>query len=122
MAKAQNRFHARVKRHRRLRNKVVGTAIRPRLSVFRSSQHIYAQLIDDQTGCTLVAAATNEKDLRTQVGSEKPLAQARVIGEVLAERAQQRGVTQAVFDRGGFRFHGRIKALAEGSRAQGLKF
>ncbi len=119
---AQNRFHARVKRHRRLRNKVAGTASRPRLSVFRSAAHIYAQLIDDQAGHTLVSAATNEKALRAQVSAETPLVQARMIGEVLAERAQQKGVTQVVFDRGGFQFHGRVKALAEGSRAQGLKF
>lgn len=122
MAKFQSRYHARVKRHRRLRNKVAGTLERPRLCVFRSSEHIYAQLIDDQTGRTLVAAATNEKAFRSKVGSDRPLVQARVIGEVLAERAQERGVTQAVFDRGGYRFHGRVKALAEGSRAQGLKF
>ena len=122
MTKAQHRFHARVKRHRRLRNKVAGTSSRPRLSVFRSSGHIYAQLIDDQAGHTLVSAATNEKELQSKVGSQKPLAQARVVGEVLAERARQKGVTRAVFDRGGFQFHGRVKALADGSRAQGLRF
>jgi len=122
MAKPRNRFHARVKRHRRLRNKVSGTPDRPRLSVFRSAGHIYAQLIDDQAGHTLVSAATNEKALRSKVKTQKPLVQARVIGEVLAERARQQGVTRVVFDRGGFQFHGRVKALADGSRAQGLQF
>ncbi len=122
MAKTQSRYHARVKRHRRLRNKVAGTSARPRLSVFRSSGHIYAQLIDDQAGRTLVSAATNEKELRSRVGTDGPMARARVIGEVLAIRAQEKGLSQAVFDRGGFQFHGRVKALAEGSRAQGLKF
>jgi large subunit ribosomal protein L18 len=122
MAKAQSRYHARVKRHRRLRSKVAGTSARPRLSVFRSSGHIYAQLVDDQSGHTLVSAATNERELRSKVVSQGPMARARVIGEVLAIRAQEKGVTQAVFDRGGYQFHGRVKALAEGSRAQGLKF
>lgn len=122
MARAQSRRHARIKRHRRLRNKVEGTAARPRLCVFRSADHIYAQLIDDQAGCTLAAAGTVEKDLREACGGQKPLDQARAVGEVLAQRAQEKGLSQAVFDRGGYRFHGRVKALAEGSRAKGLRF
>lgn len=122
MSKARTRYQARHKRHRRVRRKIVGTDQRPRLSVFRSARHIYAQLIDDRTGRTLAAAASNEPALRQSLAQAKPLEQARVVGETLAARAQTQGVSAAVFDRGGFQFHGRIRALAEGSRAQGLQF
>ena len=121
MSKARTRYQARRKRHRRVRRKIAGTGQRPRLSVFRSARHIYAQLIDDQTGRTLAAAASNEPALRT-LAQAKPLEQARAVGETLATRAQAQGLSAAVFDRGGFQFHGRIRALAEGSRAQGLQF
>lgn len=122
MSKARTRYQARRKRHRRVRRKIAGTGQRPRLSVFRSARHIYAQLIDDQTGRTLAAAASNEPALRQTLAQAKPLAQARAVGETLAARAQAQGLSAAVFDRGGFQFHGRIRALAEGSRAQGLQF
>lgn len=122
MSKSKNRSHARHKRHRRLRNKISGTGTHPRLNVFRSSSHIYAQLIDDQAGHTLVAAASNDRELRARLTAGTPVETARQVGEALAERALAQGVTAAVFDRGGYRFHGRVKALAEGSRSKGLKF
>lgn len=122
MSKARTRYQARRKRHQRVRRKIAGTGQRPRLSVFRSARHIYAQLIDDQTGRTLAAAASNEPALRQTLAQAKPLEQARAVGETLAARAQAQGLSAAVFDRGGFQFHGRIRALAEGSRAQGLQF
>ncbi len=122
MQRQHNRHHARLKRHRRLRNRLAGTPTRPRLNVFRSSAHISAQLIDDEAGHTLVAASSNERGLREQLAGEQPTAAARKVGEVLAERAVAAGYTAAVFDRGGYRFHGRVKALADGSRSGGLDF
>ena len=122
MQRQHNRHHARLKRHRRLRNRLAGTPTRPRLNVFRSSAHISAQLIDDQAGRTLVAASSNERELREQLAGAQPMAAARKVGEVLAERAVASGYSAAVFDRGGYRFHGRVKALADGSRSGGLDF
>ena len=107
---------ARLKRRRRVRAKVVGTAERPRISVFRSNRGIFAQLIDDDTGRTLAAVNWTEADLR----SLKPMEQATKVGALLAERAKAAGVERAVFDRGGYRYHGRVKALAEGAREGGL--
>jgi large subunit ribosomal protein L18 len=107
---------ARLKRRRRVRAKVVGTAERPRISVFRSNRGIQAQLIDDLAGNTLAAVAWTESDLR----SLKPMEQAGKAGELLAERAKAAGVQSAVFDRGGYRYHGRVKAFAEGVREGGL--
>jgi large subunit ribosomal protein L18 len=108
--------HARLKRRRRVRAKVVGTAERPRISVFRSNRGIHAQLVDDLAGRTLAAVAWTESDLR----SLKPMEQAGKAGELLAERAKAAGVDTAVFDRGGYRYHGRVKAFAEGVREGGL--
>jgi large subunit ribosomal protein L18 len=108
----------RLKRRRRVRAKVHGTAERPRISVFRSNRGIFAQLIDDDAGHTLAAVAWTEDPLRTL----KPTEQARRAGELLAERAAAAGVETAVFDRGGYRYHGRVKALAEGAREGGLTF
>ena len=107
---------ARLKRRRRVRAKVVGTAERPRISVFRSNRGIHAQLVDDIAGRTLAAVAWTESDLR----SLKPMEQAGKAGEVLAERAKAAGVETAVFDRGGYRYHGRVKAFADGVREGGL--
>ena len=122
MQRQHNRHHARLKRHRRLRNRLAGTPTRPRLNVFRSSAHISAQLIDDEAGRTLVAASSNERELREQLSGAQPTAAARKVGEVLAERAVTAGYTAAVFDRSGYRFHGRVKALADRSRSGGLDF
>jgi large subunit ribosomal protein L18 len=107
---------ARLKRRRRVRAKVVGTAERPRISVFRSNRGIQAQLVDDLAGRTLAAVTWTESDLR----SLKPMEQAGKAGELLAERAKAAGVASAVFDRGGYRYHGRVKAFAEGVREGGL--
>ena len=108
----------RLKRRRRVRAKVRGTAERPRVSVFRSNRGIFAQLIDDDAGRTLAAVNWTEADLRTR----KPMDQARRAGELLAERAKAAGIERAVFDRGGYQYHGRVKAFAEGVREGGLAF
>ena len=109
---------ARLKRRRRVRAKVTGTAERPRISVFRSNRGISAQLVDDRTGRTLAAVTWTEADLRSLGRME----QAAKAGQALAERAQKAGIERAVFDRGGYRYHGRVKALAEGAREGGLAF
>ena len=108
----------RLKRRRRVRAKVRGSAERPRISVFRSNRGVFAQLIDDSAGVTLASVSWTEADLR----SLKPLEQAKKAGELLAERAKAAGVETAVFDRGGYQFHGRVQALAEGAREGGLSF
>jgi large subunit ribosomal protein L18 len=113
---------ARKRRHQRVRRKISGTAERPRLNVFRSLRHVYAQIINDEVGHTLVSASTSESDLKEQIEGLNKTAQARAVGKLLAERALAKGVTQVVFDRGGYQYHGRIKALAEGSREGGLEF
>ncbi|HUS14952.1 MAG TPA: 50S ribosomal protein L18 [Chloroflexia bacterium] len=110
----------RAKRHRRVRAKAIGTSARPRLNVFRSINHIYAQVIDDSTGHTLAAAGTLDKNLRDQDGTK--VADAKAVGQLVAERAIAAGVKQVVFDRGGYQYHGRVKALAEAAREAGLDF
>ena len=112
---------ARARRHRRIRVLLHGTPQRPRLSVFRSLQHIYAQLVDDATGTTLVAASTLDPALRPTLNGPKA-ERARAVGQAIAERAKQQGISSVVFDRGGYLYHGRVKALAEGARAAGLEF
>ena len=109
----------RLKRHRRVRAKISGTAERPRLAVFRSSKNIYAQLIDDVAGTTLVAAASNEKDFGIYGGNCDA---AKKVGALIAERALAKGLENVVFDRGGYVYHGRVQALAEAARESGLKF
>ena len=110
---------ARQARHKRVRAKISGTAECPRLNVFRSLQHIYAQLIDDVKGETLVSASTVEKDFEEYGGNKSA---AHKVGELLAKRAADKGITEVVFDRGGYIYHGRVKELAEGAREGGLKF
>ena len=110
---------ARLKRHKRVRAKISGTAARPRLCVYRSNANISAQIIDDVAGVTLVAASTLEKTFEG-IGSNK--AAARVVGKTIAERAAAKGITEVVFDRGGYLYHGRVSELAEGAREGGLKF
>jgi large subunit ribosomal protein L18 len=105
--------------HQRIRRKLRGTAERPRLAVFRSVAHIYAQVIDDTEGRTLVSASSVDKGARTNGGN---VAAAKVIGKLVAERARERGIKSVVFDRGGYRYHGRVKALAEAAREGGLEF
>ena len=110
----------RLRRHRRVRKRVTGTAERPRLAVFRSNKHISAQVIDDVAGRTLASASTVETDLRTNPGGNRGAATA--VGKLLAERAKAAGVQTVVFDRGGFRYHGRVAALADAAREAGLEF
>lgn len=114
--------NARKKRHLRVRKKVKGTPDRPRLNVYRSLRHIYAQLIDDVNGQTLVFASTLELETKDQAAVCGNKDAARQVGEMLGERALQKGVEKVVFDRGGYLYHGRVRALAEGARSQGLKF
>jgi len=109
----------RLRIHKRIRSRVAGTAERPRLAVFRSLNHIYAQLIDDGPGHTIVAAASTEKDLKGKGGN---LEGAKLIGKAVAERAKDKGITRVVFDRGGYSYHGRVKALADAARDAGLEF
>ena len=109
----------RIKRHKRVRAKVSGTPERPRLNVFRSEKNIYAQIIDDVKGVTLVAASSLDKEFNGNGGNKEA---ARKVGEMIAKRAAEKGISQVVFDRGGYIFHGRVKELAEGAREGGLKF
>ena len=106
--------------HTRIRKKVAGSSERPRLAVYRSLNHIYAQLIDDQSGRTLAAASSTEQPLRGSTGGN--VAAAREVGKLIAERAREKGIEQVVFDRGGYIYHGRVKSLAEAAREGGLKF
>jgi large subunit ribosomal protein L18 len=108
----------RVRRHRRVRKKMMGTSERPRLAVFRSNKHIYVQAIDDVAGTTIASASTMETDLRS--GSTATVDAAKQVGKLIGERAKAAGVTTAVFDRGGFKYHGRVAALADGAREAGL--
>lgn len=110
---------ARLRRHKRVRGKISGTAACPRLNVFRSSANIYAQIIDDVTGTTLCAASTLDKSFTGNGGNKEA---AREIGKMIAQRAAEKGITDVVFDRGGYIFHGRVKELAEGAREGGLNF
>lgn len=121
MAKA-TRAQARQRRHARVRRKVSGTAERPRLNVYRSNQHIYAQVIDDITGQTLVSASTLDKDLRVELSEMSSEDRAKAVGKAVAERANAAGIQAVVFDRGGYPYHGRVKILAEASREAGLAF
>jgi large subunit ribosomal protein L18 len=116
---AKDKQTARVRRHFRVRKKVAGTAERPRLAVFRSNRHIYAQVIDDTTGRTLAAASTAEPAQRG--GSTGTVDAAKKVGELVGERAKSAGIERVVFDRGGFRYHGRVAALCDGARAAGLE-
>jgi large subunit ribosomal protein L18 len=121
MAKRTSR-ELRARRHHRVRKKVEGSTERPRLSVFRSNEHIYAQVIDDTLGRTLVAASTVDKLLVNGLAGKTKTEDAQAVGKAVAERALEAGITKVVFDRGGFRYHGRIKALADAAREAGLNF
>jgi large subunit ribosomal protein L18 len=117
-----NRRVARLRRHGRVRRRVVGTPEQPRLNVFRSLCHIYAQVVDDSQGHTLVSASTIDPEVRAQLDGLAKTEQARVVGKVLAERAVSQGVKSVIFDRGGYKYHGRVKALADAAREGGLEF
>lgn len=122
MIKKEDRNLKRIKRHLRIRKKVKGTPERPRLAVFRSEKHIYAQIIDDTKGHTLVSASTLDKELRQRLSKTYNIEAAREVGKLIAQRALSLGIKTVVFDRGGFKYHGRIKALADAAREAGLQF
>lgn len=122
MKKLRTPRAARTRRHTRVRKKVAGTPERPRLAVFRSLNHIYGQIIDDAVGRTIVAASDLEAEVRKARDGKKKTEVAAVVGEVLARKAKEAGVTRVVFDRGGFKYHGRVRALAEAARKGGLEF
>lgn len=122
MASVHERLTGRVRRHRRVRKRVYGTPERPRLCVFRSLRYVYAQIIDDEAGRTLVAADSREPDLISDAGSRRNVEAARAVGKALGERAKAAGIEKVVFDRGGYLYHGRVRALAEGARETGLEF
>ncbi len=123
MDKNIKKREARIRRHKRIRKKVHGTAERPRLCVFRSNKHIYAQIIDDEDRVTLVSASSLDKEVISQLdknATKKTVS--RIVGKVIAKRALEKGIENVVFDRGGYLYHGRVKELAEGARENGLKF
>ena len=122
MVSKKSRSEVRVKKHRRLRNHLSGTAERPRLAVFRSNQHIYAQIIDDTVGNTLVSASTLQKDVKAELEKTSNVEAAAYVGTVIAKKALEKGITTVVFDRGGDIFHGKVKALADAAREAGLEF
>ena len=113
---------ARIRRHERVRSKVEGTSDRPRLSVFRSLNHIYAQVIDDSKGLTLAAASTIDPEITGELEGKAKKTQAELVGQVVAKRALEKGVQEVVFDRGGYKYIGRVQALADAARKEGLKF
>ena len=122
MVSKESRQKIRVKKHRRMRNHLSGTAQRPRLAVFRSNNHMYAQIIDDTVGNTLVAASTLEKEVKAEIEKTNNVDAAAYLGTVIAKRAMEKGITEVVFDRGGFIYQGKIAALAEAAREAGLQF
>ena len=117
-----SRASVRTKKHRRMRHHIVGTAQRPRLAVFRSNNHMYAQIIDDTVGKTLVAASTAEKEVKAELEKTNDVAAAAHVGTVIAKRALEKGIKEVVFDRGGFIYHGKVQALADAAREAGLEF
>ena len=121
-ARKNSRLIARQRRHERVRKHVSGTADRPRLNVFRSDAEIYAQVINDEVGQTMVSASSIDQQLRAKMEGKTKTEQARVVGKALAERAKDKGILQVVFDRGGYKYIGRVKALADGAREGGLDF
>ena len=122
MVSKKSKSEIRIKKHARLRNRFAGTAERPRLAVFRSNNHMYAQIIDDTVGNTLVAASTLEKDVKAELEHTNTVDAAAYVGTVIAKRALEKGISEVVFDRGGFLYHGKVQALADAAREAGLKF
>ena len=122
MVSKKSKAALREKKHMRMRNRFSGTAERPRLAVFRSNNHMYAQIIDDTVGNTLVSASTLEKEIKAELEKTNDVDAAAYVGKIVAKRAMDKGITEVVFDRGGFLYHGKIKALAEAAREAGLVF
>ncbi len=122
MVSKKSRADIRIKKHRRMRNRFSGTPERPRLAVFRSNNHMYAQIIDDVAGNTLVSASTVQKEVKAELEHTNDVAAAAYLGTVIAKRALEKGITEVVFDRGGYIYHGKVKALADAAREAGLNF
>ena len=122
MVSKKSRAEVRIKKHGRIRNHLSGTSERPRLAVYRSNNHIYAQIIDDTAGRTLVSAGTVEKDIKAELTNTDDIAAAEYVGETIAKRAIEKGINTVVFDRGGFIYQGKVAALAEAARKAGLEF
>lgn len=122
MLKKVDKNKKRLQRHYSIRNKITGTPERPRLNIFKSSKHIYAQVIDDATGATLASASTQDKELKAQVAELTKKEAAKLVGKTVGERAKEKGINTVVFDRGGYLYHGRVQLLAEGARESGLEF
>ena len=122
MISKKSRSEVRVKKHRRLRNRISGTASTPRLAVFRSNNHMYAQIIDDVAQHTLVSASTVQKDVKAELEKTNDVAAAKYLGTVIAKRALEKGITSVVFDRGGYIYQGKVQALGEAAREAGLNF
>jgi len=122
MAKNKSRTAARLRRHRRVRKKVTGSSETPRLNVFRSLNEIYAQVINDEVGHTVASASSTNGEIRAKMAGLTKIEQAKLVGQIVAERAKAAGVEQVVFDRGGYRYTGRVRALADGAREGGLQF
>ena len=122
MVSKESRQKVRVKKHMRIRNRFSGTAARPRLAVFRSNNHMYAQIIDDTVGNTLVSASTLEKEIKAELTKTNNVDAAAYLGTVIAKRAMEKGIKAVVFDRGGYIYHGRVKELADAAREAGLEF
>ena len=122
MFSKESRTKVRLKKHKRIRNRFSGTAERPRLAVFRSNNHMYAQIIDDSVGNTLVAASTLQKDVKAELEKTNNVDAAAYLGKVIAEKALEKGIKEVVFDRGGFIYQGKVKALADAAREAGLEF
>ena len=122
MVSKESRAKVRLNKHRRMRNRFAGTAERPRLAVFRSNNHMYSQIIDDSVGNTLVSASTLQKEVKAELEKTNDVDAAAYLGKVIAERALEKGIKEVVFDRGGFIYQGKVKALAEAAREAGLEF
>ena len=122
MVSKESRSKIRAKKHMRIRNRFSGTAERPRLAVFRSNNHVYAQVIDDVAGKTIVSASTLEKDIKAEIKNTDDIDAASKVGSVVAQRAMEKGIKAVVFDRGGYIYHGKVKALADAAREAGLEF
>ena len=122
MVSKESRSKVRAKKHMRIRNRFSGSAERPRLAAFRSNNHVYAQVIDDVNGTTLVSASTTEKDIKAELKNTDDIEAATKIGDVVAKRALEKGIKAVVFDRGGYIYHGKVKALADAAREAGLEF
>ncbi len=122
MIRKKSRSEVRQKKHRRMRNHIIGTPERPRLAVFRSNAHMYAQIIDDESHKTLVSASTTQKDVRAELEKTNDKAAASYLGTVIGKKAVDAGITEVVFDRGGYIYHGKVAALADAAREAGLKF